>query len=96
MRELSGDLRLNPNTIQQAYRELEREGLVFVRRGQGTFVAPGVDREGLRAAVAREVGHRCLREGTRVGLEVEELIAGIREAARERSPDTVPETGRKG
>jgi len=38
VRQLAADLRVNPNTVQQAYRELEREGLIYVRRGQGTFV----------------------------------------------------------
>ena len=40
VRQLAGDLRVNPNTVAQAYRELERSGTVYVRRGQGTFVAP--------------------------------------------------------
>jgi len=39
VRQLAADLRVNPNTVQQAYRELEREGLVYVRRGLGTYVA---------------------------------------------------------
>jgi GntR family transcriptional regulator len=30
---------INPNTVLKAYRELEREGLVEPRRGQGTFVS---------------------------------------------------------
>ncbi len=29
---------INPNTVLKAYRELEREGLVGARPGQGTFV----------------------------------------------------------
>jgi GntR family transcriptional regulator len=32
-------LRVNPNTIARAYRELENEGLVEKRRTTGTFVA---------------------------------------------------------
>ena len=31
-------LAINPNTVHKAYRELEREGLVESRQGQGTFV----------------------------------------------------------
>ena len=38
VRELSADLRLNPLTIAKAYSILEREGLVAMRRGLGTFV----------------------------------------------------------
>jgi GntR family transcriptional regulator len=33
-----GQLAINPNTVLKAYRELEREGLVRARPGQGTFV----------------------------------------------------------
>jgi GntR family transcriptional regulator len=34
-----GALAINPNTVLKAYRELDREGLVEARRGQGTFVS---------------------------------------------------------
>jgi GntR family transcriptional regulator len=40
-------LAINPNTVLKAYRDLEREGLVRARSGQGTFVVrsmPGSDR----------------------------------------------------
>lgn len=38
VRQLAVSLRVNPNTIARAYRELESEGVVESRRGQGTFV----------------------------------------------------------
>ncbi|WP_282201628.1 GntR family transcriptional regulator [Emergencia timonensis] len=37
VRELSRDLTINPNTVQKAYRELEREGFVYTTAGVGTF-----------------------------------------------------------
>lgn len=37
VRELSKDLTINPNTVQKAYRELEREGFVYTTAGVGTF-----------------------------------------------------------
>lgn len=37
VRELSRDLTVNPNTVQKAYRELEREGFVYTTAGVGTF-----------------------------------------------------------
>ncbi|PAY18507.1 GntR family transcriptional regulator [Rhodopirellula sp. SM50] len=39
IRGLAETLKVNPNTIARAYRELEHEGLVEKRRTTGTFVA---------------------------------------------------------
>lgn len=42
VRELSGQLTVNPNTVQKAYRELEREGYIYTVTGRGSFVSsPG-------------------------------------------------------
>ncbi len=38
VRELSKQLKVNPNTIQRTYQELERDAIVFTQRGMGTFV----------------------------------------------------------
>lgn len=48
VRELASDMTLNPNTVAKAYRELERERVIDVIRGRGTYVAalgPVPDRE---------------------------------------------------
>ena len=39
VRELAGELAINPNTIQKAYRELESEGYIYSVPGKGSFVA---------------------------------------------------------
>jgi len=39
VRALAGTLRVNPATVVQAYRELERDGVVDMRQGSGTFIA---------------------------------------------------------
>ena len=42
VRELAAEMMLNPNTVAKAYRELERERVIEVVRGRGTYVAkPG-------------------------------------------------------
>lgn len=43
VRELAGQLAINPNTIQRAYRELEADGYILSVAGKGSFVAQ-VDR----------------------------------------------------
>lgn len=91
VRELAGELVVNPRTVSQAYRELEHEGIVYVRRGQGTFVSPGAQREGAeRRDLARAVAKRALLEARRNCLAVEELVTMIQELAAEEAVTPLP------
>ena len=80
VRQLAVELRVNPNTVSQAYRELEREGLAYVRRGQGTFVAATRVNGSERRALADAVADRALRDAYRNGLSARELIDAIEAA----------------
>lgn len=39
VRELSKELTVNPNTVQKAYRELEKQGFIYTASGLGSFVS---------------------------------------------------------
>ena len=39
VRQLAGQLAINPNTIAKAYRQLEQEGIIVTKAGAGAFVA---------------------------------------------------------
>jgi GntR family transcriptional regulator len=39
VREMARDLRVNPATVSKAYQRLTQDGLLEVKRGEGTFVA---------------------------------------------------------
>jgi GntR family transcriptional regulator len=56
---------VNPNTVQRAYDELEREGLIYCRRGRGLFVAE----RGTESAqsVAGNGVRRALEDAIRAG-----------------------------
>lgn len=84
VRDLAAELVVNPRTVVNAYKELEREGLIYVRRGQGTFVSPGLhaDREE-RRGLARGVAERALLDARRNGLSVDDLVTMIQEVAEE-------------
>ncbi len=85
VRQLAGDLRINPNTVSQAYRELERDGVVEVRRGQGTFIANASVNGAQRRSLARDVAARALRDAHRNGLSADDLVQAIRSVS---SPHT--------
>jgi GntR family transcriptional regulator len=82
VKEVAGDLAINPNTVVKAYRQLEHEGLAGGRPGQGTFInatltspPPGAS-EALRASLAQ-----WLRDAEEAGLSddtVTALIAAVR------------------
>jgi len=82
VRELASELVVNPRTVSQAYQELEREGVIYVRRGQGTFVSPTVRRgAGERRSLAMAVAKRALLEARRNGVAVDELVSMIQKLA---------------
>ena len=39
VRQMAAAVLINPNTVAKAYRELEREGVLYTRRGLGVFVS---------------------------------------------------------
>lgn len=90
VRELASDLRVNPRTVSQAYAQLEREGVVHIRHGKGTFVAPEVrpDQQ-QRPRLAKEVARRALADASRNGLVLDELMEALQEVGEGEGPDDV-------
>ena len=76
-------LAINPNTVLKAYRDLEREGLVQGRPGQGTFVIgslPGTDPAAQRQVLAAMTD--LLRSARRAGLGPDDIESIYRTAVR--------------
>lgn len=97
VRELAAELVVNPRTVSQAYRELEHEGVVYVRRGQGTFVSSRAQRDGEeRRRAARDVAKRALLDCRRNYLTVEELVSTIHEIATEEADSPLSTDGEEG
>lgn len=82
-RKLADELKVNANTVQHAYRTLEREEVVYVKRGLGTFISARAREHGRGkpGAVARQIAERMLREGFRHGLLASDLIAALQDIA---------------
>ncbi len=81
-RELAGDLKVNTNTVQHAYRTLVQEGTIEMLRGLGAYVA-AKPREPRRSAeaVARQIAERALREAFSHGLLASDLQRALKEIA---------------
>ena len=83
VKDVAGDLAINPNTVVKAYRQLEHEGLAGGRPGQGTFITAAL------AAPPPEAGNalrapleQWFRDAEGAGLSEEAvtaLIAVVRE-----------------
>lgn len=82
MRELSIELAVNFNTVAHAYREMDGEGVITTRRGEGTFVAstPGAaEMRRIRQKKLRELINALFNETDRLGYTVEEVKQAIDE-----------------
>ena len=64
VRSLAMELSINPNTIQRAYQELERQGFIYSVKGKGSFVSEnGPMREAKRKEIFADL--KCLVEEAR-------------------------------
>ena len=81
VRELAGDLLVNPNTVAKVYRDLERDGLLETRRGQGTYVSAeaGAMAEAEQRALLTERLAEVAREVRAFGLSERAAVELFRE-----------------
>lgn len=79
VRNLAVDLSLNPNTIQRAYSELERQGYIYTVKGKGNFASGST---GLLVQFKKEIAgqiREICKTAVAAGITEEELIKEIRE-----------------
>jgi GntR family transcriptional regulator len=83
VRALAAQLRVNPATVVQAYRELEEEGLVQMRQGSGTFVVDVAPerRARERTAAARRSVREMIASAAALGLGIDELQVALNKEA---------------
>ena len=73
VRSLAMELSINPNTIQRAYVELERQGYIYTVKGKGSFVADNtVMKEKRKKEVLLQVSD-MIDEAIRVGIPGDEI-----------------------
>ncbi len=75
VRELAVQLRINPNTVAKAYRELRYEKVINSKWGDGNFVSKEVDKiaESEKKKIVAEVLDQAVHQGVNLGLSKDEL-----------------------
>ena len=79
VRSLATELSINPNTIQRAYAELERNGFLYSVKGRGSFVG-SIGR--LREAKQRELKEKVAvlaEEAKSLGMDEEAFVRMAKE-----------------
>ena len=81
IRGLARDQRVGAVTVQRAYEDLDREGMIYPRQGKGFFVAP-IDRTDRREQAAVRVAASLrgpLAEARLMGLANKEILKIVRD-----------------
>ena len=75
VRELAAEAGINPNTVQRAFSELEREGLIYTQRATGKYVTENeADIKSAREDLARTQVADFLRAMQSLGFSVGDVI----------------------
>jgi len=86
VRDLAKEVEVNPNTVARAYLELEREGVLVSRRGQGTFVTEDEKMiKSIRSELKNEIIERAVKELKSLGFSAGEIKRFIEKSLEENS-----------
>lgn len=83
VRSLARDVGINPNTVQKAYQELERDGIIYTVGGKGSFVAGNDVGVHQRRKKALEDLAAAVKQACDSGCSEEEIINRVRESIKE-------------
>lgn len=84
VRELAAEAEVNPNTMQKALSELEREGLLHSQRTSGRFITEDRDKiASLRSSLAREHIDWYINKMKQLGFTAEEAVEQLKKHIKE-------------
>jgi GntR family transcriptional regulator len=84
VRELSSELKVNPNTISRAYQELEREGFTYTQRGMGTFITEDKDiLFNLKKTMAKDIVSKFIYQIRELHFSKEEILTLLEDEMKE-------------
>lgn len=76
VRDLAAEAAVNPNTMQKAFSELERTGLVYSQRTSGRFITEDANMiHDLKSSIAKEKITEFLYAMQKLGFQNEEILS---------------------
>ena len=90
VRQLAQELAINPNTIQKAYAELERQGVIYSLKGRGSFVGSSLQElRNIQQNERLEELAALSKELYRLQVPQEELYLVIQQVYKQQKEDTI-------
>lgn len=84
VRDLAGEAAVNPNTMQRAFSELEREGLVYTKRTNGRFITEDMAMiSQLKEEMALDAISQFLNSMQQLGFSTQETLTLLKESLKE-------------
>ena len=84
VRQLASELSINPNTVQRAYGQLEREGYIYSVPGKGSFVADISQLKDVRREEIRRALEQTARRAFVSGISKDEFLEDAEKAYEKR------------
>ncbi|MCQ2613627.1 MAG: GntR family transcriptional regulator [Treponemataceae bacterium] len=86
VRDLASEAAVNPNTMQKAFAELERDGLVYSQRTSGRFISEDIAMiEELRASLARGKMEELVGHMKKLGFSNEDMVSLLKSILEEKN-----------
>ncbi|GAA0445061.1 MAG: GntR family transcriptional regulator [Bacillota bacterium] len=87
-RELAGQLKINPNTVQRAYKEMEEQGLIYTERNLPSKITRDEEMlQSVREELLLEAVHAFIASVHSIQVPFDELVELLREKYEEASDE---------
>lgn len=83
VRELAAMIKINPNTIQKAYKSLEEDNYIYTVKGKGNFVKDAEELRSVHIKDMEEKLNNTIKSLKKLGLEDNEVLAMVRSILNE-------------
>lgn len=83
VRSLAREVGINPNTVQKAYQELERDGIIYTVGGKGSFISSNTQPHLEQRSKALEDISDTVRKALSINCSPEEILEKVNSVIKE-------------